>query len=145
MRRVLFTVVVLAVTLVACGGNTAPAAGSDPVAAGRRVYQANCAVCHGDRGEGIVGPAFDGVVETFPACDDQLHWIRLGSEGWKEEVGPVYGAQAKPIERPMPRFDDTLSDSEIRLVAIYERSQFGGADPAQAIEACGLQAIGSGD
>lgn len=39
------------------GGNGIPASQSEQVAAGSDVYAADCAECHGERGEGGTGPA----------------------------------------------------------------------------------------
>ena len=72
-----------------CGGTPdGPAA----LKAGRGIYGDQCSACHGNRGQGGVGPSMAEVRETWPDCDDHQEWIALGSEGWKAEHGPTYGA-----------------------------------------------------
>jgi mono/diheme cytochrome c family protein len=127
---------VVGLLLASCA---APAAAlPPPLEAGRDLYRANCSTCHGVRGQGLAGPALAGVTATFPDCDDQLRWISLGSEKWKEEVGPTYGAQDKAITSIMPGFEAALTDAQIAEVAAYQRSAFGEADPATAMGDCGL-------
>jgi mono/diheme cytochrome c family protein len=133
----LFAVIVLAVA--ACGGGSDE--GDDgPLAGGRRVYVESCVVCHGAAGEGGVGPGMAEVVETFPSCDEQVHWITLGSVKWEAEVGPTYGAQGKEVGGAMTEFGPILTEAEIRAVAAYERSRFGGQTEADAAAACGVPA-----
>lgn len=123
-------------SLTACGGT---AGSSDPLRSGRDVYGARCSTCHGNRGQGGIGPAFSGVAETFPICDDQIRWITLGSERWKTEVGPVYGATGKSIEKVMPPMAEVLSPEQIASVAAFERSQYGGVEPDVALTDCGIE------
>jgi mono/diheme cytochrome c family protein len=53
---------VLLLTPAGCGGNDGATAQSqdEQVAAGRDVYVADCAKCHGDQGEGGTGPVLIG-------------------------------------------------------------------------------------
>ncbi len=97
----------------------------------------SCAVCHGREGKGGAGPALAGVIATFPDCNTQVQWITLGSQGWKDEVGDTYGSAATPVEGSMPAFA-SLSERDRRVVAFYERVEFGGGDPAVERGACGL-------
>jgi mono/diheme cytochrome c family protein len=121
--------------LAAGCGEAAP---SDPdLAAGRTVYR-TCAACHGKSGEGGAGPALAGVMATFPDCEEQIRWISLGSQRWREEVGDTYGATAKPVAGAMASFAESLSETEIRQVALYERVRFGEADVDAERSACGL-------
>ncbi len=119
---------------------TASACGSAPPDAdmlgGREVY-VTCAACHGTTGTGAAGPALAEVRETFPDCDSHMRWIRLGSEGWKNQVGPTYGTQDKPVDQVMPPFD-ALDDQALRRIAMYERVRFGGGDLETERAACGL-------
>lgn len=126
--------------LTACGGTAGP---SGPLGDGRDVYSARCSACHGGSGQGGVGPSFSEVAETFPMCTDQILWITLGSEKWKDEVGPVYGSTGKPIEQVMPPFGEVLSQEQIASVAAFERSQYGGVEPDTALEECGLEPVDS--
>lgn len=104
---------------------------------GRSVY-GTCAACHGGDGEGGVGPSLLGVRETFPDCDDHVRWVTLGSERWKDEVGPTYGTQAKPIDQVMPEFGTSLTPVQLKQIALYERVRFGEADLESEKAACGL-------
>lgn len=106
------------------------------MAGGSEVF-ATCAACHGTTGTGGVGPALAAVRETFPDCRTHIDWIRLGSEGWKAEVGPTYGANDTPIDKVMPSFD-TLDEQALRRIAFYERVRFGGGEPESERAACGL-------
>jgi mono/diheme cytochrome c family protein len=133
--RVSMSVVAAAVVLAGCGGSSGP---GTPLDAGRSVYADVCSVCHGATGDGGVGPALDDVVATWPACRDHISWIRLGSERWRSEVGPTYGAADKPVAGGMPAHEQTLSDAEIASVAAFERVRFGGLDSTAALTECGI-------
>lgn len=119
---------------VSCGpGSTIP-----ELRTGRGVYADNCSTCHGDRGQGGVGVALSEVRETWPSCDDHQDWIALGTERWKAERGPVYGADDTPVTKVMPAHADRLAPDEIAAVAAFERVEYGGGDPATELAACGL-------
>ena len=135
MRQAGVTIVAMIVIGVSCGpGSATPTALRD----GRGVYADNCSTCHGNRGQGGVGPALSDVRETWPSCDDHQAWIALGTEGWKAERGPVYGATDIPVTKVMPPHADRLSPDEIASVAAFERVEYGGGDSAAELEACGL-------
>jgi len=100
---ILTTLLVVALTLVACGGSKAeptpfPAVPADyagmtspggDVAAGQEAYDANCASCHGATGvgDGPAGTALDpmpaNLITFVPQVgDDYLFWrISTGKEG----------------------------------------------------------------
>lgn len=138
MRQRWFVILLPAVllALAACGGSDDEGA-AGPMLAGRDTYGSICSACHGATGQGGVGPALDAVLETFPDCETQVRWVTLGSEEWKAEVGPTYGATDKPVMGGMPRNGATLGDEEIRAVVVYERVRFGGLDEATAVADCG--------
>jgi mono/diheme cytochrome c family protein len=75
---------------------------------GQQIYQASCAVCHGQDGEGGIGPELGGgaVVESFPDEADQIVVVTNGR-----------GA--------MPSFGRTLSTQEIEAVVAYTRKDLG--------------------
>lgn len=86
----------------------------------------NCSRCHtkgwswGDpqqSGGGAMGPNLTGgsTVRQFPAREDQIGFIRSGSE-----VGKRYGVQGQGSGR-MPGFDSILSDEQIGAIVDYER------------------------
>jgi len=124
---------------VGCDGKPYGTGGADEFALGEALFAANCAVCHGAEGGGLVGPALSGgsVLQTFPegACDLHRKWVTLGSAGWPD---PTYGATAKPVTGGMPSFGKTLSDTDIAHVVLYERVAFGGENLDTAKDDCGL-------
>ena len=73
---------------------------------GYDVYHANCARCHGQDGQGGVGPKLAGgaVVKAFPDPADQ---IRLVEDG----------------EGTMPSFKNRLSTAQIEDVVAYTRTE----------------------
>jgi mono/diheme cytochrome c family protein len=72
---------------------------------GYDVYLANCARCHGQDGQGGVGPKLAGgaVVQAFPDPADQIRLVENG-------------------EGTMPSFKNRLSTSEIEDVVAYTRT-----------------------
>ncbi|MDH3260939.1 MAG: c-type cytochrome [Acidimicrobiia bacterium] len=125
-------------------GRGAPGSGStDFLARGQALYadaQVACNGCHGENGQGGVGPTFAGgaVLATFPSCADHVQWVQLGSAGWQAQVGPEYGAQGKISQGGMPNFGDSLSDEDLRSVITFERVRFGGANLEETLADCGL-------
>lgn len=123
--------------LAACAAE--PETPLDPdLEAGRETYGRLCSVCHGGSGEGAVGPALSAVVATFPDCETQLQWISLGSARWRTEVSPTYGTQESEITGAMPSFEPTLTETQIRQVAAFERTRYGASTEARALTDCGL-------
>jgi mono/diheme cytochrome c family protein len=101
--------------LSACGGGSGGGASSSPLPtgahahdatllAGRNVFSAECASCHGARGQGGVGPTFhDGkLLRDFPNPEDQVTFVSNG----------------KGI---MPSFAGVLTHSQLESVVAYER------------------------
>lgn len=130
--RIAAALVGMLLPLAAC--SSAP---QDPDMAAARDTYAACAACHGATGGGGAGPALASVLETFPDCETQVRWISLGSERWRNEVGPTYGSGGLPVEGSMPSFE-SLGDIAIRRIAMYERVRFGGGDLDAERRACGL-------
>jgi mono/diheme cytochrome c family protein len=114
--------VVLAVALgvAACGGGgggasssasqsaplpTGAEATNPTLLAGRKIFSANCASCHGVRGQGSIGPAFTGgkLVRDFPNPQDQVAFVSQG-------------------RGVMPAFSGILTHAQIESVVAYERS-----------------------
>ncbi len=86
---------------------------------GASVYRASgCSGCHGPTGGGGVGPAMDGVVQTFPEFADHVEWVRVGS---RPSQGQPYGAEGRVSTGGMPGFENTLSEEEIIAVVCHER------------------------
>ncbi len=103
-----------ALMLSACGGGGGGASGSPlptgaqahdaTLLAGRNAFSAECASCHGARGQGGVGPTFhDGrLLRDFPNAEDQVTLVSNG----------------KGI---MPSFAGVLTRSQLESVVAYER------------------------
>ena len=97
-----------------------PLAG-DPAAvlAGKGIYEDNCAGCHGDNGEGDIGPSLvDSVflyVEGDLADDDYFEIINNGTEEGMVEEG-------RTMKGGMPPFMEDLSKREIWSLISYIRS-----------------------
>jgi mono/diheme cytochrome c family protein len=97
-----------------------------PIQQGAQLFAKNCAVCHGAKGEGGVGPALAGgdAKITFPNEADQIAWVETGSAPHK---GQPYGDPKRPggqrIAKSgvMPAFKGTLTDAQIKNVVTYER------------------------
>jgi mono/diheme cytochrome c family protein len=99
---------------LACGGGSGSSSGppvptgaqarDSTLLAGRLVYRAECASCHGRAGRGGVGPRFtDGrLARDFPNADDQVTFV----------------AQGKGI---MPGFAGVLTRQQLESVVAYER------------------------
>lgn len=101
-RRRLIPAVIVAAVLATAG--LSDAASSTDVDAGREVFTANCAMCHGQDASGMMGmhPSLRGSID------------RLTVEG--VEVAIRHGRDTNP---PMPAFDDRLAASEIHDVISY--------------------------
>jgi cytochrome c551 len=81
------------------GGGTAK---SGP---GYDVYVSNCARCHGQEGQGGIGPQLAGqVTNDFPDAMDEIALVRSGRDG-------------------MPSFAGDLSPTEIEDVVAYTRTE----------------------
>jgi len=84
------------------GGGSVNAAKSGP---GYDVYVSNCARCHGQEGQGGIGPQLAGQVTTdFPDAKDEIALVRTGRDG-------------------MPSFARQLSPTEIEDVVAYTRTE----------------------
>ncbi len=135
IRRIAAVVAVIVVLGVSCGPGPVT---SESLRTGRSVYGDRCSACHGDRGQGGVGPALSEVLGTFPDCAEHQEWISLGSERWKAERGLTYGAHDAPVERVMPEHATTLTPDQIAAVAAFERVEYGGGDAGVELEGCGI-------
>jgi mono/diheme cytochrome c family protein len=85
------------------GGGSGATAKSGP---GYDVYLANCARCHGQDGQGGVGPKLAGgaVVRAFPDPADQIRLVENGRGS-------------------MPSFKGDLSQAQIEDVVAYTRTE----------------------
>ena len=82
----------------------AAAAAADPAAAdrGKVIFSANCAACHGDKGQGAIGPSFQDAV-----------WLYGGKPA--EIVHTITNGTAKG----MPPFKTALGAGQLADVAAY--------------------------
>jgi mono/diheme cytochrome c family protein len=83
--------------------------------AGKKVYAAECADCHGPRGAGD-GPGARELKEPIPSLADARVWGQTDGElFWKVSTG----------RGDMPGFDDMLEEEDRWHVVNYLRSAFG--------------------
>jgi mono/diheme cytochrome c family protein len=108
-RRTAATTVALVVTVAvlttACGGDDTGDAARPTT--GKGIYVANCATCHGVDGQGGVGPRLAGVAARYPDVGTQIAVVTNG------------------LNR-MPAFRGRLTESEIRAVVDYTRTDLKG-------------------
>ena len=109
-----------AVMLVAAGADVSKAASA---ANGEKLYQQNCAVCHGDKGQGRGGPMgwfTGGGGETTDLIGNQLNnqtFLAMASDEYL--AGTI--KKGRP-GRPMPGWEDQLSDSQIEDIIAFLRT-----------------------
>jgi cytochrome c oxidase cbb3-type subunit III len=106
--RVLALVIALAAGGVGAAGgcSSSPSVPADPtLAKGQQIYNQNCSSCHGEKGEGVLGPRLIGIAKTYPDVTKQIAVISNGVKG-----------------SSMPAWKDKLSADDIRAVAEYTRS-----------------------
>jgi ubiquinol-cytochrome c reductase cytochrome c subunit len=95
-RKGRLTLIAIAALLVYACGATAQTNGDN----GRRIYEANCRVCHGQHGEGALGPELLG---------ERAHKNEAQTVDWIEHPLP-----------PMPRlYPAALSERDVRDVAKF--------------------------
>jgi mono/diheme cytochrome c family protein len=86
---------------------------------GQRIYEQNCASCHGESGRGD-GPAAE-VLSPQPANLRHLgHMSMMANDAylfWTIADG------GEPIDTDMPAFNESLSDDEIWSVILYLRRE----------------------
>ena len=104
---------ILLVVLAAQGWGEEPQA---LIAQGKEIYEANCAGCHRNNGEGLPN--------TFPALKgnpfvmgDEVALVRLLLEGRQGKMGR------------MPAWKNRLNDSQVAAVATFIRNNWGNQAP----------------
>lgn len=123
MRSVLAGCAIGAISLAAyANGGKGAAPDARTLEAGRKVYQAHCASCHGARAEGapnwqqpdaqgeLPAPPHDPQGHTWRHSDAMLYGIIR--DGWRDPFN-------KTERLTMPPFGQTLSRKEIRAVIEY--------------------------
>jgi mono/diheme cytochrome c family protein len=140
-RRVPIWAIILAVVVgaVAVGAvawlvvsdrrDKAPALDARAVARGQAVYQANCASCHGPKGEGapnwqsqnadgtLPPPPHDSTGHTWHHGDGFLYrYVREGGKAFETVAG---------FKSAMPAFGDRLTEAQVVDVLTYLKSRWG--------------------
>ena len=115
----ILVIVGLAVTLGACGGGGGGGASADPeVAKGQKLFRTTCATCHGQNAEGI------------PALGKDLHGNAFVADNSIEELAAFF-AEGRPanhpdnerrVEMPPKGGNVTLTDDDLRLIAVYVKT-----------------------
>ena len=102
----LFILLVVGLMWQAGSSGTVELASPEVLAQGETIYRENCVACHGDNGEGNVGPALNGSAHAWHHADALLlSFIRDGIPGTQ-----------------MAHQDDKLSEEEINAVISYLKS-----------------------
>lgn len=107
------------------GGGAATLPAQPPVvSSGQRLYESNCAACHGKLGEG--GKAPDGSIATPLSSHLRAHAgleggvqqiIRAVLDGVHEEAGVT-----RVLRDAMPRFKGKLSEAEVTEIISYMKA-----------------------
>lgn len=114
---------------------------TDPtaIAAGSGIFSKNCAVCHGAKGEGLVGPNFadnywlygGGIKDIFTTV--KYGKVEKGMKSWKEELSPLQMAQVSSYIRT---FKGTNPPNQKEAQGnLYEEAATAAAAPADTTQA----------
>jgi cbb3-type cytochrome c oxidase subunit III len=101
-------------------GNTAVASAAD----GAKVFDTNCASCHGANGQGLPG-AFPPLAKNPTVVGDAtkvIHIVKYGLTG-------AITVEGHPFNGQMPPWGSTLSNADIAAVVTYVRSSWGNKAP----------------
>jgi mono/diheme cytochrome c family protein len=103
----------------------APPAASGVFARGGRIYEQQCAACHGDRGQGVptMYPALAG--NRAVLLDSPNNLVQIVRHGG---FSPSTAGNPRPFG--MPPFGQALSNDDIAAVATYVRQSWGNAAAA---------------
>lgn len=106
------------------------------ISAGNGIFTKNCAVCHGQKGEGLVGPNFadnywvygGGIKDIFKTI--KYGKVEKGMKSWKEELSPLQMAQVASYIRT---FKGTNPPNQKEAQGtLYEEGATGAADSTAA-------------
>lgn len=79
--------------------NTVVMLGASDIDAGKKLFALNCVACHGDKGQGIVGP---NLTDDYWLHGGSIHdvfktikngWVEKGMKSWKDDFSPTQIAQ----------------------------------------------------
>lgn len=101
----------------------APRPSEQTMQAGAKLYEQNCATCHGERGEGK-GPYPALSKNRALALAEPVNAIRVVLNG-----GFAPGTQANPRPYGMPPFGHVLKDEEVANLVSFLRASWGNAAP----------------
>jgi mono/diheme cytochrome c family protein len=124
--------------IAAAAAGQAAGAVSDPVAAGKAVYEKNCQVCHQPTGQGTPG-VFPPLVGSEWVTGEPVTTARIllhGLQGPVEVAGTTYNGA-------MPAWKEVLQDEEIAAVATYIRQME--ANEAAAVPSAVVTAVREAD
>ena len=104
--------------------DAAPAPSASVMARGGKVYEQQCAQCHGNQGQGEAGafPALAGNRAVVLA--DPTNVLRVVLQG-----GYLPATAGNPRPHGMPPFQQTLADEEVAAVATFVRNSWGNQAP----------------
>jgi cytochrome c oxidase cbb3-type subunit 2 len=100
--------------------NAAPSAGGGAIAAGKQLFDNNCAACHQADGNGLPGafpPLKANAVVNNPDPGEHIHVVLFGLQG--KAIGGV------SYSSPMPDWGTQFNDQQIADIIDYERSAWG--------------------
>lgn len=102
------------------GGHAIAAPSPGSMVLGQKLYEQQCAVCHGSRGQGTAGafPALAGNATVTMAEPRNLLLVLL-------EGGYPPSTRLQPHPHGMPPFGHVLSDAQVAAVANYVRNAWG--------------------
>lgn len=116
--------------------NSVAMLGADGIASGAKVYAMNCLACHGNKGQGGVGPNLTddywihggNIQDVFKSI--KYGWVEKGMKSWKDDFSPTQIAQlasfvkslkgthpAGAKEKQGELFTETINSSSAILVA----------------------------
>ena len=111
--------------IAAAAAGQAAGAVSDPILAGKAVYEKNCQVCHQSTGQGVPGafPPLVGSEWVTGSPQTLLRIVLYGLQGPVQVAGTTYTGA-------MPAWKDVLQDGEIAAVTTYIRQLESNEAPA---------------
>jgi cytochrome c1 len=117
LKKVIGTVLALALVMGACGGGEPGVELSELAAAGREATLAKgCSACHGEDGEGVVGPSWQGLYGSVVELEGGASTVVDDEYLRRAILDPEY---ERVIDAAVVMPPSTLSDSEVEAVITY--------------------------